>query len=94
MVKNEKDQLILIRLITIWHVCMDYQHFNSWMEKTIFLCCSWINCWIDLSVEVGIVSSIGTQGIIKSLLPPRIKKRLISHVPMGHLALKDALHFV
>ena len=36
VVPNEKNELVLIRLVTGWSVCMDYQKLNAWNEKDHF----------------------------------------------------------
>ena len=38
VVPNEKNELVPMRPITGWKVCMDYRKLNSWTEKTTFLC--------------------------------------------------------
>ena len=36
MVPNEKNELVLMRLVTGWRVCMDYRKLNSWTKKDHF----------------------------------------------------------
>ncbi|XP_015073227.1 uncharacterized protein LOC107017570 [Solanum pennellii] len=33
MVPNEKNELVPIRAVTGWRVCIDYQKLNAWTEK-------------------------------------------------------------
>ena len=56
VVPNEKNELIPMRPVTGWRVYMDYRKLNVWTKKTIFLCPSWIRCWIDLSKRSGTIS--------------------------------------
>ena len=37
VVPNEKNELVPVRLVTGWRVCMDYQKLNAWTEKDHFL---------------------------------------------------------
>ena len=37
VVPNEKNELILMRLVTGWRVGMDYQKLNAWNKKDHFL---------------------------------------------------------
>ena len=48
VVPNEKNELVPMRTVTGWRVCMDYCNLMHGPKKTIFLCPSWIRCWIDL----------------------------------------------
>ena len=34
---NEKNELIPMRSVTGWRVCMDYRKLNAWTEKVHFL---------------------------------------------------------
>ena len=36
VVPNEKNDLVLMRPVTEWRVCMDYLKLNSWAEKYHF----------------------------------------------------------
>ena len=36
MVPNEKNELVPMRLVTLWRVCMDYCKLNAWTEKDHF----------------------------------------------------------
>ena len=36
MVPKEKNELVLMRAVTGWRVCMDYRKLNSWAEKDHF----------------------------------------------------------
>ena len=36
MVPNEKNELVLVRLLTGWRVCMDYKKLNAWTKKDHF----------------------------------------------------------
>ena len=36
VVPNEKNELVPMRLVTGWRVCMDYRKLNSWIEKDHF----------------------------------------------------------
>ena len=36
MVSNEKNDLVPIRLVTGWMVCMDYRKLNAWTKKDNF----------------------------------------------------------
>nr|GEU87162.1 reverse transcriptase domain-containing protein [Tanacetum cinerariifolium] len=47
VVENEENKLILTRLVTRWHVCIDYRKFNEKSTRTIFLYLSWIKCLRD-----------------------------------------------
>ena len=38
VVPNEKNELVPIRLVTAWRVCMDYRKLNAWTEKHNFSC--------------------------------------------------------
>ena len=46
MIKNEKNELIPIRTVTGWRVCIDYRKFNTVPEMTIILYLSLTKCWI------------------------------------------------
>ena len=73
VVPNEKNELILIRLVTGWRVCMDYKKLNAWTEKDHFPMPSWIRCWIDLQERGGTVFLILIQVIIRFLMHWKIK---------------------
>ena len=36
VVPNEKNELVPMRSVTGWRVCMDYQKLNAWTEKDHF----------------------------------------------------------
>ena len=36
VVLNEKNELVLMRPMTGWRVCMDYQKLNGWTKKDHF----------------------------------------------------------
>ena len=36
VVPNEKNELVPMRPVTGWSVCMDYRKLNSWTEKVHF----------------------------------------------------------
>ena len=36
VIPNEKNELISMRLVTGWRVCMDYRKLNAWTEKDQF----------------------------------------------------------
>ena len=36
MIINEKNELILIRIITGWRMCIDYRKFNLMIRKDYF----------------------------------------------------------
>ena len=36
VVPNEKNELVPMRLVTGWRVCMDYSKLNAWTEKDHF----------------------------------------------------------
>lgn len=38
IVLNENNELVLVRIVMGWKVCMDYHKLNSWIERTISLC--------------------------------------------------------
>lgn len=46
VVTNEDNELIPTRLVTGWHVCIDYHKLND-ATKTTFLYPSWTKCSID-----------------------------------------------
>ena len=46
VVPNDINELVPMRSVTGWRVCMDYRKLNSWTENTTFLFPSWIRCWI------------------------------------------------
>lgn len=37
VIHNEKNELVPMRLVTGWRVCMDYQKLNAWNKKDHFL---------------------------------------------------------
>lgn len=36
MVLNKNNEFIPVRLVTNWHVCMNYRKLNTWTEKDHF----------------------------------------------------------
>ena len=36
MVPNDKNELISMRSVTVWKMCMDYHKLNAWTEKDSF----------------------------------------------------------
>ena len=36
VVPNEKNELVLVRSVTGWRVCMDYRKLNAWTKKDHF----------------------------------------------------------
>ena len=36
VVPNEKNELVPMRLVTGWRVCMDYRKLNAWTENDHF----------------------------------------------------------
>ena len=48
VVPNEKNELVPMRTVTGWRVCMNYKKLNAWTEKDHFLCPSWFRYWIGL----------------------------------------------
>ena len=85
VVPNEKNELVPMRPVTGWRVCMDYRKLNSWTEKDHFPMPSGIGCWIDLPEKGGIVFLLGIRGIIRFLLHQKIKRKPLSLVHMGPL---------
>ena len=64
-----------MRPVIGWRVCMYYHKLNAWTKKTIFLCPSWIRCWIDLPKKGGTAFLMDIWGIIRFLLHKKIKKK-------------------
>ena len=56
-------------------------------KKTIFLCPSWIRCWIDLPEKGGTIFMMDIQGIIRFLLHKKIKKTTFT-CPYGTFAFR------
>ena len=36
VVPNYKNEMVLMRSVTAWRVCMDYRKLNTWTEKDRF----------------------------------------------------------
>ena len=85
VVPNEKNELVSMRPVTGWRVCMYYRKLNSLTEKTIFLCPSSIKCWIDLPEEGCTVFLMDIRGIIRFILQQKIKRKSPLLVHMGPL---------
>ena len=47
VIHDEKNELIPIRTVTGWRVCIDYRSRTQPPEKIIFPCPSLIRCWTD-----------------------------------------------
>lgn len=48
LVPNEKCELVAMRSVSGWRVCMDYWKFNAWIEKISFQCRLWTKFLIAL----------------------------------------------
>ena len=44
VVPNESNELVPMRPVTRWRICMDYWKLNAWTEKDHSLCPSWTRC--------------------------------------------------
>ena len=89
MVPNEKNELVPMRPVTGWRVCMDYRKLNSWTEKDHFPMPSWIRCLIDLPEKGGTVFLMNIRGIIRFLLNKNINKEPLILVHKGPLCSKE-----
>ena len=58
-------------------------------RMTIFLCPSWIRCWIDLPEKGGAIFLMDIRGIIRFLLHQKIKRKTLSLVHMGPLRSRE-----
>ena len=57
-------------------------------KKTIFLCPSWIRCWIDLSEKGGTVFLIDIRGIIRFIFAPENQEKTTFTCPYGTFVFK------
>ena len=87
MVPNDKNELVPMRSVTGWRVCMDYPKLNP--KKTIFLCPSFIRCWIDLPERGGSIFLMVIRCIIRFLLHRKIKRKPPLLVHMGPLRSRE-----
>ena len=75
VVPNEKNDLVPMRPVTGWKVCMDYRKLNAWTEKNHFPMLLMYQM-LDRFPEKGfIVFLMGIWITIKSLLHRSIKRR-------------------
>lgn len=75
MVPKWNNALVSISPVMSQRVHIDYQKLNSWMEKTISLCLSWINYYIIWQGGVCIVFFMGIPSTTKSQDPLNNKIR-------------------
>ena len=91
VVKNENKELVETRLPTKIRVCIDYRKLNTATRKDHFLL-PFINQILErLAGHEYYCFLDGYSGIIRFLLLLRTKKRLRSHVHLGHLLIIECL---
>ena len=87
MVPNEKNELVLMRPVTGWRVCMDYCNLMHGPKKTIFLCPSWMRCWIDLPKR-GFNEFLMNSGYNKISIAPEDQEKTTFTFPYGTFAFR------
>ena len=91
IVENENKELVQTRLPMKIRVCIDYRKLNAATRKDHFLLPFIVKCLNVWRVTSVTVSWTVTRGITRSLLLLRTKKRLRSHVHLGHLLIVECL---
>ena len=85
MVPNEKNEIVPMRLVTGWRVCMDYRKLNSWTEKDHFPMPFTDQMLDRFAGRVDTVFLMVIWVIIKFLLHRKIKRKPPLLVHMGPL---------
>ena len=94
VVENENKELVQTQLPTKIWVCIDYRKLNAATRKDHFSL-PFIDQMLErLAGQSITVSWTVTRGIIRFLLLLRTKKRLRSHVHLGHLLIVECLWLV
>ena len=89
LVPNEKNDLVPMRPVTGWRVCMDYQKLNAWTEKDHFPM-PFMDQMLDRLAEKGCtIFLMVIRGIIRFLLHQKIKRKPPLLVNMGPLRSKE-----
>lgn len=84
VVHNEKNELVLTRLVMRWRGYIDYHKMNTWMQKDHFYM-SFIDQKLDHLVGRGWYCFLASyQGIIRFVSPLKTKRKTLSHVHMVH----------
>ena len=79
---NERNELVSMRLVSGWRVCVDYQKLNAWTKKDHFPM-TFMDQMLDRHAKrVGIAFLMAIRATIRSLSLQNIKKRPPSLVPI------------
>ncbi|GJW93181.1 RNA-directed DNA polymerase [Tanacetum coccineum] len=88
MVKNEKDELLLQRTVTRWHVCIDYHKLNNATRKDHFPL-PFINQMLErLAGHEYYCFLDGFSGYFQILIAPEDQKKTTFTCPYGTFAYK------
>ena len=89
IVPNERNELVPMRPITGWRVCMDYRKLNSWIKKDYFPMLFMDHMLDRLAEKGGYCFLDDIRGIIRFLLHQNIKIKPLLLVHMGPLRSKE-----
>ena len=88
VVPNEKNELVLMRPVTGWRVCMDYRKLNSWTEKDHFLM-PFMDHMLDRLAGKGWYCFLdGYSGYYQISIAPEDQEKTTFTCPYGTFAFK------
>ena len=65
VIRNEKNELILTRIVSGWRVCIDYRKLNTATRKDHYPLSVIDKCWIDWKATLIISSWMDILGTIR-----------------------------